>query len=70
MTVQDILNRINSTKFQELIWIGKNYSVADLIKDLKELDMDIEDWIPSYNRKKKISLKEEMEIHYEDCYQL
>jgi hypothetical protein len=39
MTVKEILEKI-SPNFSHLVWIGKNYSVADLMRDLKELDKE------------------------------
>ncbi len=36
-TIQEILDIIdNPDKYPEMVWVGKNYSLADLIRDLKK----------------------------------
>ena len=39
MTIADIILRMttNDERFNHLVWVGKNYSKADLIRDLREL---------------------------------
>lgn len=35
-TLPEILALLESGKYPELVWVGKNYSKADLIRDLKK----------------------------------
>ena len=35
-SLDEIIDLISGCKYPELIWVGKNYSQADLIRDLKE----------------------------------
>ena len=44
MYVEEILNRLNTgiPLLNNYIYVGKNYTKADLIKDLEKLEKDIE----------------------------
>lgn len=36
-SLSEILTLLEKGKYPELVWVGKNYSKADLIRDLKKL---------------------------------
>ena len=38
-TIPDIVDHIRS-RFGHMVWIGKDYSIADLIRDLEQIERD------------------------------
>ena len=50
--IDGILSILEATKHPALTWVGKNYSKADLIRDLKKLSSNNEDneTLPSWCR--------------------
>lgn len=43
--IDEVLSILEAGTFQELTWVGKNYSKADLIRDLKKLKGGDSEWI-------------------------
>jgi len=40
--LDDIINALNVNKFSEFTWVGKDYSKAQLIEDLKKIQASSE----------------------------
>ena len=51
-SVSDIIEKLgNENKIgKNQIWVAKNYSLKDLIEDLKEIDSSDDNWLPVWHR--------------------
>lgn len=43
-TLEEIIEALSKNPHSENVWVGKNYSKADLIEDLKQISVNNQSW--------------------------